>query len=76
MAEVRDLAKICKGSIFNSYSRGKEYSDIHRDSNKNLMSQEMFDSNIKIHVGVESKDNKSSCIKCRRNLDSHIATAV
>ena len=60
------------GTIFNSNSETERafsvQSDIHRDPKKNLMSQEMFDSHMQIHYGVESKESKSSCLKCKENI--------
>ena len=60
------------GTIFNSNSETEQafsvQSDIHRDPKKNLMGQEMFDSHMQIHFGVESKENKSSCMKCKANV--------
>ena len=72
--EVLPRLALVLGTPFNSgaeMERGFSIqSDIHRDPKRNQMSHETLDSQMQIRFGMESKESRSKCDKCRDNADA------
>ena len=61
------------GTVFNSNSEAERafsvQGDIHKTPKKNHMDQDTLDCHIQVRYGVESKENKEACGRCKEEIE-------